>query len=151
MSMNVVFLLSIMQRVDITSANQVKLHTFHYFVYAICIDFVLKNCFKNLLLILQFSGSSIATSLCEGESKPKHVGLLKVNKNQFKMKSLKLKSVRPYIFDNMILSNHDIKIGDCVTVADSVSQYVDRYIENELMPKVAQQITSMSIVLNVTF
>ncbi|XP_012221953.1 double-strand break repair protein MRE11 [Linepithema humile] len=86
-------------------------------------------------------GSSIATSLCEGESKPKHVGLLKINKKQFKMKSLKLKSVRPYIFDNMILSSHDIKIGDCVSVADSVSQYVDRYIENELIPKVAEQFT----------
>lgn len=86
-------------------------------------------------------GSSIATSLCEGESKPKHVGLLKINKNQFKMKSLKLKSVRPYIFDNIILSDHDIKIENHVSKADSVTQYVDRYIENELMPKVAQLLT----------
>lgn len=64
------------------------------------------------------------------------------------MKSLKLKSVRPYVFDNMILHDHDIKIRDCVSVADSISQYVDQYIENELMPRVAQQLTGMSIVLD---
>jgi len=63
------------------------------------------------------------------------------------MKSLKLKSVRPYVFDNMILHNHDIKIGDCVSLADSISQYVDQYIENELMPRVAEQLTGMLIIL----
>lgn len=62
------------------------------------------------------------------------------------MKSLKLKSVRPYIFENMILSDHDIKIHDCISLADSISQYVDRYIENELMPKVAEQLTGMLII-----
>lgn len=67
------------------------------------------------------------------------------------MKSLKLKSVRPYIFDNLILSNHDIKLGNCVSVADSVSQYVDGYIENELMPRVAEQLTGTLIILNVIF
>lgn len=65
------------------------------------------------------------------------------------MKSLKLKSVRPYIFDNMILRDHDInKIQDCVSLADSVSQYVDQYIENELIPKVTEQLTGMSIILD---
>lgn len=104
-------------------------------------DAFLKNLFSiNCFIIL---GSSIATSLCEGESKPKHVGLLKINKNHFKMTSLKLKSVRPFIFDNIILEDHDIKIGDCVSVADSISQYIDRYIENELMPKVAEQLTGI--------
>lgn len=86
--------------------------------------------------------------MCEGESKPKHVGLLKINKNNFKMKSLKLKSVRPYVFDNMILSDHDIKIQDCISLSDSIRQYVDRYIENELMPKVAEQLTGMLITLS---
>lgn len=90
---------------------------------------------------MELLGSSVATSLCEGESKPKHVGLLKVNKSDFKMKSLRLKSVRPYIFDNMILSDHDIKAQDCISLADSISHYVDQYIENELIPKVAEQLT----------
>lgn len=59
------------------------------------------------------------------------------------MKELKLKSVRPYIFENMILPEHDIKIGNCVSLADSVSQYVDQYIENEIMPKVVDQLTGV--------
>lgn len=63
------------------------------------------------------------------------------------MKNLRLKSVRPYIFDSMILSDHDIKIQDCISLSDSVRQYVDRYIENELMPKVAEQLTGMLITL----
>lgn len=62
------------------------------------------------------------------------------------MKSLKLKSVRPYVFSNMILHDHDIKVG--VSVAESICQYVDQYIENELMPKVTEQLTGVLIVLN---
>lgn len=85
--------------------------------------------------------------MCEGEAKPKHVGLLRINKNDFKLTPLKLKSVRPFVFDNMILSNHDIKPQGCISLADAVSEYVDRYIENELMPKVVEQITGMLITL----
>lgn len=64
------------------------------------------------------------------------------------MKNLKLKSVRPYVFDNMILHDHHIRIRNCVSLADSIKQYVDQYIENELMPKVAEQLTGMLIVLD---
>lgn len=88
-------------------------------------------------------GSSIVTSLCESESKAKHVGLLKINKKNFKMKDLKLKSVRPYIFENMILRDHDIKskVGNYISMQETVLKYVDHYIENEIMPKVAKQLT----------
>ncbi|KYM84030.1 Double-strand break repair protein MRE11 [Atta colombica] len=86
-------------------------------------------------------GSSIVTSLCESESKPKHVGLLKINKSNFKIKPLKLQSVRPFIFDNLILHDHDIKMRNCVSLANAISQYVDQYIENNIMPKVAEQLT----------
>ncbi|KYN11165.1 Double-strand break repair protein MRE11A [Trachymyrmex cornetzi] len=86
-------------------------------------------------------GSSIVTSLCESESKPKHVGLLKINKSNFKIKPLKLQSVRPFIFDNLILHDHDIKMRNCVSLANAISQYVDQYIENNIMSKVAEQLT----------
>lgn len=79
--------------------------------------------------------------MCEGESKPKHVGLLKVNKKDFKVRSLKLKSVRPYVFDNMILCDHDIKVG--VSLAESICHYVDQYIENDIVPKVTEQLTGI--------
>lgn len=48
----------------------------------------------------------------------------------------------------MILRDHDIKIGNSVSLAESVSQYVDQYIENELMPKIAEQLTGMLIILD---
>jgi len=82
--------------------------------------------------------------LCEAESKPKHVGLLEINKDKFQIKNLRLKSVRPYVFENMILRDHDIKIENYVSLADSVCQYVDQYIENELIPKAAKQLTGIS-------
>lgn len=96
-----------------------------------------------------YLGSSIATSLCEGESKPKHVGLLKVNKQDFVIDELRLKSTRPFVFDNIILRDHDIKVG--VSLAESISQYVDQYIEHDIMPKVTKQLTGMLIVLNYSF
>ncbi|KAI4465775.1 double-strand break repair protein mre11 [Holotrichia oblita] len=61
-----------------------------------------KQCTQNGPYISQ-PGSSVATSLSEGESADKHVGLLKVYKDTFKIISLPLKSVRPFIFDDIIL------------------------------------------------
>lgn len=49
----------------------------------------------------------------------------------------------------MILRDHDIKVG--VSLTESISQYVDQYIENNIMPKVAEQLTGMSIILNYIF
>lgn len=103
--------------------------------------------FSLKLYIKLILGSSIVTSLCESESKPKHVGLLKINKSNFKIKPLKLQSVRPFIFDNLILHDHDIKMRNCVSLANAISQYVDQYIENNIMPKVAEQLTGISIIL----
>ncbi|CAN0201529.1 unnamed protein product, partial [Hapterophycus canaliculatus] len=38
-------------------------------------------------------GSSVATSLCEGEAVPKHVGLLEIRGNDFRIQSLPLTQV----------------------------------------------------------
>lgn len=67
------------------------------------------------------------------------------------MKSLKLKSVRPYVFDNMILHDHNIQAGGYLSLADAVNEYVDQYIEDELLPKATEQLTGMSIVLDIIF
>lgn len=81
------------------------------------------------------TGSSVATSLCEGEAKPKHVGILTVNKQRFKVKALKLKTVRPFVFDNLILQDHEIQRNYTQSLSESVYDFVDNYIENELVPK----------------
>lgn len=43
-------------------------------------------------------GSSVATSLSEGESIEKHVGILEIHRKEFKINAVKLKTVRPFIF-----------------------------------------------------
>ena len=87
-------------------------------------------------------GSSVATSLCEGESKPKHVGILSINGLKFKMKELKLNTVRPFVFDNLILQNEDIPKSFSHASTTDVYNFVDDYIENKLIPEAALQLTS---------
>lgn len=64
------------------------------------------------------------------------------------MQNLKLKSVRPFVFDNMILHDHNIRTRNCVSSADSIKQYIDQYIQNELIPKVVEQLTGILIILD---
>lgn len=60
-----------------------------------------------------FSGSSVATSLCMGEAQPKHVALLNVCKRKFKLDTLRLKTVRPFICETVCLSECNLpELGD---------------------------------------
>jgi double-strand break repair protein MRE11 len=43
-------------------------------------------------------GSSVATSLSEGETVEKRNGILEMFENQFKITALQLKTVRPFVF-----------------------------------------------------
>lgn len=56
-------------------------------------------------------GSSVATSLCEGEALDKHIGLLLVHGTKFKLEPIKLKTVRPFIFDSVNLAEHYDELG----------------------------------------
>ncbi|XP_043286064.1 double-strand break repair protein MRE11 [Venturia canescens] len=86
-------------------------------------------------------GSPVATSLCEGEAVEKHVGLLKVNKTRFNMKPIKLKTVRPFVFESIRLKDVDIQADYTKPLADFVYQYIDEYIQNVIIPKTALQLT----------
>ncbi|XP_043247930.1 double-strand break repair protein MRE11 [Colletes gigas] len=87
-------------------------------------------------------GSSIATSLCEAEAKPKHIGLLSIKDMKFKMKKIKLQTVRPFVFDNLILCDQNISANYNQSLSESVYTFVDDYIENVLVPKAAEQLTN---------
>lgn len=50
-------------------------------------------------------GSSIATSLVEGEAVPKHVALLTITGKQFQSEAIPLKTVRPFVMKSIILQN----------------------------------------------
>lgn len=49
-------------------------------------------------------GSSVATSLVPGESVPKHVAIVSVTGRDFKVEPIRLKSVRPFVMKEIILS-----------------------------------------------
>lgn len=51
-------------------------------------------------------GSSVATSLTEGESMRKHVGILDVRGNQFRMVAVPLMNVRSFAVGTLTLSEH---------------------------------------------
>lgn len=50
-------------------------------------------------------GSSVATSLMPGEAVTKHVAILEVTGKQFKVETIRLKTVRPFIMKEIILQN----------------------------------------------
>ncbi|KAH8391359.1 hypothetical protein KR200_004169 [Drosophila serrata] len=56
-------------------------------------------------------GSSVPTSLSEGEAKKKHVGLLEIYKNKFKLKELPLQTVRPFVYDSIVLPDRAEELG----------------------------------------
>lgn len=56
-------------------------------------------------------GSSVATSLCEGESYEKHIGLVSVIGEKFKLDPIKLKTVRPFVFKTINLMDYEDEIG----------------------------------------
>ncbi|KAK9472480.1 Mre11 DNA-binding presumed domain-containing protein [Dipodascopsis tothii] len=49
-------------------------------------------------------GSSVATSLCEGEAVEKFVGLLSITGQDFQIEKIKLKTVRPFVMKEVVLA-----------------------------------------------
>jgi len=67
-------------------------------------------------------GSSVPTSLSEGEAKKKHVGLLEIYKGKFKLKALPLQTVRPFVYESVVLPDRAEELGlDEVDKADKSS------------------------------
>ncbi|XP_016964652.1 double-strand break repair protein MRE11 [Drosophila biarmipes] len=56
-------------------------------------------------------GSSVPTSLSEGEAKKKHVGLLEIYKGKFKLKALPLQTVRPFVYESVVLPDLAEELG----------------------------------------
>lgn len=57
-------------------------------------------------------GSSIATSLSEGESVKKHIGLLQIQGRQFKLTKIALETVRPFYMEDIVLSDTSLNPDD---------------------------------------
>ncbi|POY75253.1 double-strand break repair protein MRE11 [Rhodotorula taiwanensis] len=86
-------------------------------------------------------GSSIATSLSKGESIPKHVGLIQIQGKEFEFKPIRLRSVRPFIFEDLVLSTyHDKQTDDRKKLNSKVA--VNKYLKakvNELIDRANQE------------
>ncbi|XP_022122611.2 double-strand break repair protein MRE11 [Pieris rapae] len=57
-------------------------------------------------------GSTVATSLAAGEALPKHCALLQLHKKEYIVTPLPLKTVRPFIFKTVVLSEENLGDGD---------------------------------------
>ncbi|XP_022753228.1 double-strand break repair protein MRE11 [Durio zibethinus] len=72
-------------------------------------------------------GSSVATSLIDGESKPKHVLLLEIKGNQYRPTKIPLTSVRPFEYTEVVLKDEpDIDPND----QNSILEYLDKVVSN---------------------
>ncbi|XP_039032490.1 dynein light chain 2, cytoplasmic-like [Hibiscus syriacus] len=79
-------------------------------------------CVGNLAILL-FKGSSVATSLIDGESKPKHVLHLEIKGNQYRPTKIPLTSVRPFEYTEVVLKDEpDIDPND----QNSILEHLDK-------------------------
>ncbi|KRT85421.1 Calcineurin-like phosphoesterase, partial [Oryctes borbonicus] len=84
-------------------------------------------------------GSSVATSLSEGEATDKHVGLLKIRKNKFKMLPIRLRSVRPLVFDEIVLCKPDTADYDVFAPRDQALNAIQRKVEEMIQTATIKQ------------
>lgn len=82
----------------------------------------------------------MATSLSEGEAKKKyaralvqdninlqtfrHIGLLEICKDQFRLKPIPLKTVRPFIMEDIVLKEYDVDPNEHEMIIDFLAQKV---------------------------
>lgn len=79
-------------------------------------------------------GSSVATSLSDGEAKRKHIGILEVKGTKFKMTPVLLKTVRPFIFKTIDLDEYvqELRLNEGIprdVVTKFCSEQIDKMIE----------------------
>ncbi|XP_033606873.1 double-strand break repair protein MRE11 isoform X2 [Cryptotermes secundus] len=73
-------------------------------------------------------GSTVATSLCDGEAADKHVAILSIYKRHFRITPVRLKTVRPFVLDTIVLADCRIDFST-EKPSDEVQKYVTEHIE----------------------
>ncbi|KAI6025995.1 Mre11 DNA-binding presumed domain-containing protein [Pisolithus marmoratus] len=78
-------------------------------------------------------GSSIATSLADGESIEKHVALLQIQGKQFEIKPIPLRTVRPFVLEDVVLSEaaeeEGFELNDQIAVSKFLKSRVNALID----------------------
>ncbi|KAL6574959.1 meiotic recombination [Orobanche minor] len=76
-------------------------------------------------------GSSVATSLIDGESKPKHVLLLEIKGNQYRPTKIPLNSVRPFEYTEIVLKDEShIDANDQNSILEHLDKVVSSLIDS---------------------
>ncbi|KIY62380.1 DNA repair exonuclease, partial [Cylindrobasidium torrendii FP15055 ss-10] len=78
-------------------------------------------------------GSSVATSLADGEALEKHVALLKIQGKDFQMNPIPLRTVRPFVIDEVVLSEvaeeQGFELSDQIAINSFLKKKVEALIE----------------------
>lgn len=73
-------------------------------------------------------GSTVATSLCDGEAVDKHVAVLSIYKRHLRITPIRLKTVRPFMFDTIMLADCRIDFST-EKPSEEVQKYVTEHVE----------------------
>ncbi|EMD37107.1 hypothetical protein CERSUDRAFT_115025 [Gelatoporia subvermispora B] len=79
-------------------------------------------------------GSSVATSLADGEAIEKQVALLKIQGKEFQLTPIPLRTVRPFVLDDVILTDAAEDEGLDLTDKVEIAKYLRKRV-NELIDK----------------
>ncbi|CAH8450621.1 unnamed protein product [Heterobilharzia americana] len=94
------------------------------------------NSSKNFYVVQP--GSSVATALSDGEAQDKAVALLEVREKEFKITRLPLLTVRPFLFQDLVLQDHVPKLDpNAFDIMKQVESVCDKLIESEISKAVA--------------
>ncbi|WCJ32108.1 Double-strand break repair protein MRE11 [Euphorbia peplus] len=92
-------------------------------------------------------GSSVATSLIDGESKPKHVLLLEIKGNQYRPTKIPLTSVRPFEYAEVSLKDEaDIDPNDHNSILEHLDKVVCGLIEKSTTKAVSRSELKLPLV-----
>jgi len=86
-------------------------------------------------------GSSVPTSLCEGEAIPKNVILLKIMEKKMKYELIPLESVRPFLFQTLKISQLDIPFSTTQKKSEQIKRYLQQMIETLLDETLSTRLT----------
>lgn len=94
-------------------------------------------------------GSSIATALSESEAQEKAVALLEIREKEFKVTRLPLKTVRPFLFRDLILQDELPKLDpNAFDINNQIEIICTRHIEEEIAAATRKSAQALASELN---
>lgn len=85
-------------------------------------------------------GSSVATSLAPGEAVPKHVAILSIHGKDMKCETIRLKTVRPFVYRDVVLSEEKdvLKITKRDEHRPALTQWLEKQVK-EMIEEAREQ------------